>query len=234
MISLARIGILGGTFDPIHVGHIETAAAAQQGLALERVVFIPSRVPPHRQVGPEASPYHRFAMTALAINALDGFEVSDMELAAPGTSYTADTLGRLHATGLVAAQIFFITGADAFAEIETWRQYPRVLDMAHFVVVPRPGHEVGALPALLPALAGRMVRASPDAALPGTPSIFLVNAPTPDVSSTAIRRRLRRRESVRGLVPAAVEIHIRQHGLYQRTGGSDDYPITADHLHGQN
>src|SRR3954470_8786284 len=89
-----RVGLLGGTLDPIHVGHIDTARAAQARLALDRVIVMPSRVPPHRPQQPSASAFHRFAMTALAINGLDALQASDIELCAPGPSYTAETLER--------------------------------------------------------------------------------------------------------------------------------------------
>jgi nicotinate-nucleotide adenylyltransferase len=208
-----RIGFLGGTFDPIHLGHVAAARAARAALALDRVEVVPARFPPHRSQQPGASSYHRFAMAALAISGVDGLVVSDVELAADGPSYTADTLARLHATGYMPSQIFFITGADAFAEIETWRRYPDVLDLAHFVVIDRPGHAVGDLPGRLPWLAGRMTRAF--AAPPHErTAVFLVGAETPDVSSTEIRRRIGRREPLTGLVDPAVEAHIVQHALY--------------------
>src|SRR5215210_5249852 len=127
MIPGARIGLLGGTLDPIHFGHVDTALAARAALGLTRVIVLPSRVPPHRPQPPGASAYHRFAMTALAVNGVDGLEASDIELDAPGPSYTADTLLRFRqCSGLAGSQIFFITGADAFAEIATWHRYPEV------------------------------------------------------------------------------------------------------------
>ncbi len=138
MSPTVRVGLLGGTLDPIHLGHIEAAAAARRALDLDRVYTLPSHLPPHRSQQPVASGYHRFAMTALAVNGVDGLTASDVELRTPGPSYTADTLSRFRErSGLSAAQIFFITGADAFAEIETWYRYPEVLDLAHFVVVSR-------------------------------------------------------------------------------------------------
>ena len=231
MNPAARIGLLGGTLDPIHVGHVDTALAARQALALDRVIVLPSRVPPHRQQQPVASRYHRFAMTALAVNGVEGLAVSDLELCAPEPSYTADTLERFrNSSGLPASQIFFIAGADAFAEIETWHRYPEVLDLSHFVVVSRPGFPVEGLRDRLPGLAPRMVSAGPERTAGGFPAIFLVDAPTSDVSSTDIRRRLRAGEALTGLVPAAVERHIVQHGLY--TDGLA--PRAANHLHGQN
>ena len=230
-----RLGILGGTLDPVHVGHVETARAARAALGLDRILLLPSRVPPHRPVQPAASAFHRFAMTALAVNGLDGLEASDAELTAPGTSYTADTLDRFHAAGLAASQIFFILGADAFAEIETWNRYPQVLDLANFAVVSRPGYDTARLIEGIPALAPRLARPG---AIDGSgrfgTRIFLVSADTPDVSSTDIRRRLRASMSIAGLVSSGVEQHIRQHALY-RDGGSSTYTRTAaDHLHGQN
>jgi nicotinate-nucleotide adenylyltransferase len=229
-----RIGLLGGTLDPIHVGHVDTATAAREALDLTRVYVLPSHVPPHRSQQPVASGYHRFAMTALAVNGVEGLAGSDVELRTPGPSYTADTLSRFHErSGLGAAQIFFITGADAFAEIETWYRYPAVLDLAQFIVVSRPGFPSERVRDRLPALAPRMIRVGPDerrVAIRAEPAIFLLDAATADVSSTQIRNRLSTGESIGRLVPAAVERHIVQHGLYAQRGG----PLAADHLHGEN
>lgn len=228
MTSGPRVGVLGGTLDPTHVGHIQTAEAARRALDLDRVVVMPSHVPPHRPEEPAASPYHRFAMAALSVNGREGLVVSDEELCAPGPSYTADTLERLHARGLGATQIFFITGADAFAEIETWRRYPDVLDLAHFVVVSRPGFPVSELAGRLPDLRPRLLPAALAATFASKPTVFLVDARTPDVSSTDIRGRLSSGRSITGLVTPEVETHILQHGLY--TG---DIRGAAVHLHGE-
>jgi nicotinate-nucleotide adenylyltransferase len=237
MSGAGRLGLLGGTLDPIHVGHVETARAARSALALDQVLVLPSRVPPHRVLQPVASRYHRFAMVALAVNGMDGLAANDIELCAPGPSYTADTLTRCRERfGLTASQLFFITGADAFAEIATWRRYPEVLELAHFVVVSRPGFPAETLRARLPGMAARMVSVSNSAARAAidrtaeAPAIFLVDAATPDVSSTEVRRRLADGEALNGLVPASVERHILQHGLYTNTSA---FP-TAVHLHGEN
>jgi nicotinate-nucleotide adenylyltransferase len=231
----ARIGILGGTLDPIHFGHLDTALAAREALGLEGVVIVPSRVPPHRSQQPLASPFHRFAMAALAVNGVDGLSVSDVELTTPGPSYTAETLGRIaEALGLQPLQMFFITGADAFAEIETWSRYPEVLDLANFIAVSRPGVPVGTLRQRLPALKSRMRlplrRGEAGTENPGT-SIFLVDAPTTDASSTEIRRRLLAALPLHGLVPGPVEQHIQQHRLYVQ---QPLITLEADHLHGKN
>lgn len=209
-----RIGILGGTLDPIHCGHLAAAVAARDAFDLSPILVLPSRIPPHRPVQPLASPFHRFAMACLAVSGVPGLQASDDELRSDGPSYTADTLERQHARGIGPSEIFFITGADAFAEIATWRRYPDVLDLANFVVVTRPGHRIESLAERLPALAGRMRPAGGGALTSGEPLIYLVHAPTPDVSSTAVRDRMRRGEAITGLVPPLVEHHIHQHGLY--------------------
>ena len=197
-----RIGILGGTFDPVHVGHLEAAAAARHALSLDRVMLLPSRTPPHRSTEPRASIFHRFAMTALAAAEHDML-VSDLEVRREGPSYTALTLEALHREGLPPAQLFFITGSDAFAEVATWYDYPRILQLANFVIVSRPGAPRPA--ELMPSL---------QSSLADAPTIFSVEADTPDVSSTAIRRRVGAGEPIDGLVPSSVAGHIRRHNLY--------------------
>lgn len=230
-----RTGVLGGTFDPIHAGHLAMASAAARALALDSVLLLPSRTPPHRPVDPSASIYHRFAMVALGAQSDGRLIASDLELGRPGPSYTADTLRALHGTGLDRLQIFFLTGADAFADIATWREYPAVLDLAHFVVCSRPGTPAGSMPARLPELASRMVTVPEGAPAPATapqPCVYLLDAPTPDVSSTDIRARARAGRPLAGLLPPEVEAYIRRHGLYGVPAGAEaiDRPA-AEHLH---
>ena len=212
-----RTGVLGGTFDPVHAGHLAAAEAARTTLALDRVLFIPSHQPPHRSANPGASAFHRFAMVSLAVDPYPPFAASDVELQRSGPSYTADTLRRLHLTGHEASQLFFIIGTDAFAEIATWRDYPAVLDLAHFAVISRPGQSLEMLGERLPDLAPRMraVAQPPRAEAFGPPcAVFLVKAVTPDVSSTDIRDRAGRGGSLAGLVAPEVERHIAKHRLY--------------------
>jgi nicotinate-nucleotide adenylyltransferase len=233
MTSATRIGILGGTFDPVHLGHIDTALAAQRALALDQVLVMATGTPPHRTVQPSASRFHRFAMTALAVTGVSGLMVSDLEIGVTGPCYTYDTLARLHGTGLMASQIYFITGADAFAEIETWSRYPQVLEMAHFAVVSRPGHAATSLPSTLPALAERMQPAAPSATVVDTSApatnraghmkICLIDARTHSVSSTDVRQRLERGLSISGLVPPAVDTYIEQHRLYSRGAPAETF-----------
>jgi nicotinate-nucleotide adenylyltransferase len=209
-----RVGLLGGTFDPIHEGHLAAALAAQQQLRLAHVRFLPAARPPHRPDSPRASEYHRLEMIRRAIAVHAGWEVSDLELHREGPSYTFDTLRALHDEGLTPLQIFFITGADAFAEIATWHRYPEVLDHAHFAVVTRPGFSLELLRHRLPDLAHRMVVPS-DAAGATDTKIVLVAADTPEVSSTEIRRRAREGASLDGLVPPVVAAYMSDHQLYR-------------------
>jgi nicotinate-nucleotide adenylyltransferase len=202
---MTRLGILGGTFDPIHLGHLDAADAARAALSLDEVLFVPSLDPPHRPSDPRATPFHRFALVALAIAGRTGWHASDIELRRTGPSYTVTTLRALHAEGWKASQLFFILGTDAFAEIATWHEYPAVLGCANFAVITRPGAVLKGTPG--PAPSG------------DTPGIVFVEARTRDVSSTGIRARLAAGQRVDDMVPAAVAGHIFAHQLY---GATDD------------
>ena len=240
-----RLGVLGGTFDPIHLGHLAVAREAAGALGLDEVRLVPSCTPPHRPIDPSASAFHRFAMVALAAAGDERLAASDLELARSGPSYTADTLRALGRTGLEGWQIFFLTGADAFAEIAMWREYPRVLDLANFVVCSRAGVAASSLANRLPDLAPRMVPApfpgSEDPGLHasaaiGSPKtrVFLLDCDTPDVSSTDIRARARAGRPLAGLVPPEVDHHIRRHALYGADpGAAHAGRPAAGNLHGQ-
>jgi len=233
-----RIGLLGGTFDPIHLGHVELAALAQRTLKLTELFVIPANVPPHR-TKPLTSSFHRFAMTALAVAGRPGWRASDLELRHEAPSYTTTTLSRFHQERYEPGELFFLIGADAFADITSWREYPQILDRANFAVVSRPSYPVLNLREQLPGLVGRMVVIEEGENPPATPSIILIDGVTADVSSTAIRARLSAGESIEGMVDERVRQHIAQHGLYrsspskrQTSGLADDSP--AGRLHGQN
>ena len=236
-----RVGILGGTFDPIHYGHLGVAEAAETALGLSRMYVVTANVPPHRRQ-PVASPFQRYAMVVLAIGHRPGWRASDMELRLEGPSYTSDTLARYSQRGYQQVELFFVIGADAFADIATWHDYPQIMDAANFAVVSRPGLSVTALADRLPALAPRMKRAPfvvSDTSDTSDTVIFLIDAPTPDVSGTAIRTRRDAGESIEGLVPALVQQYIEQHGLYAaktsgRRAGDTAPPPAAGRLHGQN
>lgn len=208
---MSRIALLGGTFDPIHCGHLDIARAAREALDLDTVWLVPAHVPPHRRA-PRASAAHRFAMTALAAQGEPGMLVSDIEMRDASPSYTASTLAKLADEGLRGASVCFITGADAFREIETWKDFPGILDACHFVVVSRPGVPASSMRTELPKLAGRMIDLP--APIPDQPAILLVNAPTAEVSSTLVRQTLAEGGTIEGMVPAAVAGYIRKQALY--------------------
>ncbi|HKV99104.1 MAG TPA: nicotinate-nucleotide adenylyltransferase [Vicinamibacterales bacterium] len=207
-----RRGVLGGTFDPIHVGHLDVARAAASALGLDRVELMPANLPPHRTT-PHASARDRLAMVELAVEVDPQLVASDLELHTDGPSYTNTTLDRLAAAGVDLRTVFFITGADAFRDLPSWRNYPAILDRCHFVAVSRPGCAAGTLRQLLPAIASRMIDGRD--AVPSHPSVILVDAPTAPVSSTDIRQRLASGRSIDGLVPPAVASYIERHGLYR-------------------
>ena len=236
-MSGRRIGILGGTFDPIHCGHIETAVAAETALRLTRVYVMPANMPWHRRA-PKASRFHRFAMASLAVSGRKGWRAADLELRGEGESYTFRTLQKLHGRGYAPEELFFIVGADAFKDIESWRQFPTVLEYAHFAVVSRPGLSVFEIRQRLPKLADRMIAAGSGTMAHSSPRIFLIDAVTPSISATDIRERCARKESITGLVPDLVRQHIEQHGLYTsptpgRRGSDVQRPTAAGRLHGQ-
>jgi len=231
-----RIGILGGTFDPIHRGHIDAGDAAQRALDLGTLNVVPLNTPPHRSQ-PAASGFHRFAMAALAVAGRPAWQVSDVELLHAEPSYTATTLRRFHDRGYAPSHLFFVTGVDAFLDIRSWKNYPHILDMAQFAVVTRPGFPVSELRDKLPELAPRMTAPS-SGGRTSAGLIILIDAQTADVSSTAIRQRCVEALPLTGLVPVAVQQHIEQHGLY-RSPIQDPPPhrhamdAPAGRLHGQ-
>jgi nicotinate-nucleotide adenylyltransferase len=192
------IGLLGGTFDPIHNGHLAIAGRVRDALGLAGVIFIPAGVPPHKP-GQAVSPgADRAAMIALAIAAEPGFSLSTIELDRPGPSYTVDTLAAL-ATGQASE---FILSAEAFAAFPGWHDPGRILELARLAVVPRAGArpiDIGWLDAHLPAWRDR---------------VDFVDAPPVDVSASVIRDRVRAGRSIDGLVPAAVADYIQAHHLY--------------------
>jgi nicotinate-nucleotide adenylyltransferase len=194
-----RLGILGGTFDPIHAGHLAAAHAAMQCARLDRVLFVPSAQPPHR--GPASAPAEdRLAMVRLAIEGGADFEVSDVEVRRGGKSYTVDTLTELHRTH-PGDELFLILGWDAARLFRSWREPDEVSRLASVVIVARPGTDA--------------MQAS-ELAGTGIPPARVVKCtvPTPDVSSSDLRIALAAGESVPGKLPAAVERYIASRHLY--------------------
>jgi nicotinate-nucleotide adenylyltransferase len=195
----ARIGLLGGTFDPVHAGHLGAAAVAIGCARLDRVIFVPAGQPPHRPPAVAAA-QERLEMCRLAIAGDARFEVSDMELNRDGPSYTVDTLAELRRVHPADA-LFLILGWDAAHLFPTWRRPDEVRALASIVVVGRPGSEAPHEADLK------------EAGLEGE-GVVLCLEPTPDVSASKIRRAVAAGESIAGKVPAAVERYIAAHRLY--------------------
>jgi nicotinate-nucleotide adenylyltransferase len=199
------LGILGGTFDPIHVGHLAIAEEAREALGLERVLFIPNRTPVHKPARPVSPAEDRAAMVALAIADNPAFALSRLEIERPGPSYSVDTLqalvGEIRATG-VEPDLAFILSAEAYAGLAGWYRPARLIELCRLAVVPRPG----ARPVDVPAMA-RIV--------PGAERRTVVlDGPWIGVSGTEIRARVAAGRSIRYLVPDAVIAYIGDHGLY--------------------
>jgi len=197
-----RIGIIGGTFDPIHHGHLFVAEEARVRYALDRVVIIPHGQAPHKDQSGISPGEHRFAMCALAAAANPAFEASRIELDRPGRSYTIDTLLALRDEHGASAELHFLIGADAVLEIMTWYRPDDVLREAKFIAVNRPGSDLSTLADVI----GKKRAAR----------VLTMHVPGLEISSTDIRRRVRVGEAVRYLVPDVVAEYIEAEGLYGR------------------
>jgi nicotinate-nucleotide adenylyltransferase len=217
--TVARIGVLGGTFDPVHVGHIELARAARRELGLDRVLVIPAARPPHK-LGVELAPAaDRLAMVELAVAGEEGLIASPIEVGRSGPSWTIDTLMALRDEAEAVgqpAQLTLILSADAFAGLPTWHEPERIVRMARIAVAPRPGHPPPAPDALPPDL-----RAAAS-------EITILDGPNVDVSATDIRRRVADGLSIDGLVPAAVARYIEEHHLYQHPAPTPSEPANEE------
>ncbi len=218
-----KIGLLGGTFDPIHIGHLLVARAALE-CSLDRVVFVPVRRPPHKDRSDILDPFHRFAMVALACAGERDLAVSPFEVARPGPSFTIDTARYFVTAG---HQVTLIMGTDSLAEIDGWRQSRDLLDLADVIAYPRRPEVGERLTRTLPDwIAARLVRspeAREEAARGGRRSVLCLDGTPEDTSSTRIRDLLRSDRPVTGLLPPGTEEYIRKQDLYRETreGTSD-------------
>ena len=195
-----RVGILGGTFNPPHLGHLICAQEAHRELGLERVLMIPARIPPHKPVEHEPGAEHRLELCRRAVAGDDRFEVSALELSREGPSYTVDTLHELTANDS-QAELFLIVGGDIAAGLPRWREPERVLELATVAVATRRGTARSSVDAALESLRG------------GERAQFF-SMPRIGVSSTLVRRRVRSGQPIRYLVPDAVAGYIAEHRLY--------------------
>jgi nicotinate-nucleotide adenylyltransferase len=199
----SKIGLMGGTFDPIHIGHLVAAEEARQQFSLDCVVFVPAGVPSHKSPERISAPEHRYLMAALAVMSNPAFYVSRVEVDRPEPSYSVETVRHFAEFEAPGAGLFFITGADAILEIGTWKDYGALLALCTFIAVSRPGYTLERLHECVGPLAPDLLQ-----------KVHLLEIPALAVSSTFIRERVARGRSIRYLTPAAVEQYIKKHGLY--------------------
>lgn len=217
-----RVGLLGGTFDPVHNAHIEIAEAARSLCGLDEVVFIPAFVPPHKSAH-DITPFsHRANMIQLAISGRPGLKLSTIEANLPAPSYTIDTLRYFQAESH-DTELFFIIGSDAFMDVTTWKSYRQLLTAVHFIILGRAGCDGQDAEGLIKGLGYKPEEVSPPQSLrtwrhlscdkkiffPFAPSLFIS-----DVSSSQIRQDIKSNLSVAGVLAAPVSIYINQHCLY--------------------
>lgn len=198
-----RLGVMGGTFDPIHNGHLVTAEEALWQFGLDEVVFVPTGRPWMKE-GTDVSPAEdRYLMTVIATSSNPAFRVSRIEIDREGATYTVETLNALRAQYGEETKLFFITGADAILEIFDWKAPEELLDVAHFIAATRPGYDLGRL--------GRFDAEQPQR----HPNVSVMDIPALAISSTDIRNRVRKGQPIRYLVPEGVKAYIDKAGLYR-------------------
>ncbi len=218
-----KIGIFGGTFNPIHNCHLRIAKEVWRRMKLDRVVFVPSGHPPHKPEEQLQPPKDRLAMVRLAIADFPYFDFSDQEISRSGKSYAIETL-EVFKQQYPAAEIFFILGIDAFLELDSWRDAERLIQICHFVVVSREGFSFRQLeklkrpvqidPATLLALDRGQIKKK-EIPLKAGKTLFLLKLPYCSISSTQVRERLRARQDMKNLLPDAVKSYILKNRLYQ-------------------
>jgi len=215
-----RLGILGGTFDPIHIGHLRTAEEIGLELELEKVYLIPSASPPHKTEEPVTPFEHRLTMTRLAIFGSSLLDALDLEGRRAGPSYSIETLKELHDIFKPDPDLFFILGIDAFLEIHTWKEYERLFDYSHFVIISRPGYRKEMIEPFLmkSGLEIKKTREAGTFLMKSGNTLTLKETTLMDISSTCIREMVQQGKSIRFLVPDAVGDYITEKGLYRTRG----------------
>jgi len=213
-----RIGLLGGTYNPIHLGHLRLAEEVRELFELKEVHFIPSLIPPHKQDETITPSHHRMAMVRLALRSNPAFIASEIELRRQGPSYTIDTLQELHQTYGPKLQTYFILGIDAYLEIATWRRYQELFRLSHFVVVSRPGYQCKDIQQIFPVEIAHEFcynkKVNGYLHCCGYVAYFR-DIHRYEISSSEIRSFIREGRSIRYLVPETVREYIEQKGLYQ-------------------
>lgn len=212
-----RLGILGGTFDPIHYGHLRLAEEVGESLDLEHVYLIPAALPPHKGQKKVSPFHHRLEMTKMASAESPRLKVLDLEAKREGFSYSIETLKIFHGLYQPDLDLHFVLGMDAFLEIETWKDFRNLFNYAHFVVIQRPGFPSDILESFLPTLGVRFEKRGPANRFtaPSGYEVIPTEATLMDISSTKIREKVAAGKSIRFLVPEAVRSYIRDNGLYR-------------------
>jgi nicotinate-nucleotide adenylyltransferase len=215
-----RVGVFGGTFNPIHYGHLRSAEEIGETLALERVLFLPSAAPPHKNRSNLAPPHHRLAMVRLAVAGNPRFRASALEVERGGRSYSVDSLRELRRRLGEGARLHFVIGLDAFREIDSWKEYEEIFGLADLVVTSRPPEAPVPTRELLPvAVRAQFCYRRGRGWIHRSGHTIRFGSVTPlDISASDIRLRLARRQSIRYLLPPSVERYIARHRLY-RPGG---------------
>jgi nicotinate-nucleotide adenylyltransferase len=221
-----RIAIYGGTFDPVHAGHLEIARRVTELFEIDEFLFVPAWVAPHKLNRDVSQALHRYAMLALATRADPRLCVSTFELDVPGRQYTVDTLADFRLRFGESANLFFVMGADSWAEITTWREWRRLLTLANLIVVTRPGYEISTVQVGAEVAQSvvdlRGESGSKGGGAPDSRRIFLTDAVMFDVSASEIRRAARKAESEKldRLLPPEVAEYIRKYRLYRNTNNA--------------
>jgi nicotinate-nucleotide adenylyltransferase len=204
---LQRIGVIGGTFDPIHYGHLAAAEEARVRVNLEKVLFVVALLPPHKLDEDVTPVEHRLAMVRLGIASNPHFEISLVDVDRPGPSFTVDTISMLQEQWGPDTELFFVMGLDSLVEVPTWHQPERLIRLCHLVAVSRPRFEVDM----------RQLEAS----VPGISSrVEIIDMPEVDISSSDLQRRVKEGLPIKYQVPEAVERYIIEHRLYEQSAGS--------------
>ncbi|MFA5523925.1 MAG: nicotinate-nucleotide adenylyltransferase [Tissierellales bacterium] len=200
---IKKYGIMGGTFDPIHVGHLVIAEEIRCKFKLDKVIFIPAGNPPHKDSSRITSGEHRLQMTLLATISNPFFDVSTIELEKEEITYTIDTIKEFRTSCMDTAEFYFITGADSLLELSTWKDVDQLLSMCKFVAATRPGFQLEKIETKVRELESKYNK-----------GIYTVSVPALQISSTDIRKRIKEGRAVKYLLPESVESYIIKHKLY--------------------
>lgn len=212
-----RVGLFGGTFNPVHWGHLRSAEEIREMFDLEQVIFIPTNVSPHKKSTELVSANHRLKMLDLAVKRNPCFFTSDVELKRPGKSYSIETVSCFKQAFEEELTLFFIMGMDAFLEINSWKNYNKLFSLCNFIVMTRPRYETKGLDQVIPAQMMKDFVYHPDEkrfSHNSQFSIYFKEITSLDISSNAIRAFIRNGRSIKYLLPEEVEMYMKEHRFY--------------------